>query len=153
MKLQAGCSGWSVPMVAELVLRHFLALVNLLGVLAFGLLVDTCPPPSRCQTSTLLAVSAERFLRLVEDAHSLATSLGIDRRHDADVGAARTIQHRFSFLTQAPKNVDRPAIAERLLRQTVDVTVVLVGPTAAGKSSLGRRPGSALRRWTDDQRR
>lgn len=41
-----------------------------------------------------------------------------------------------SVLLQAPKNVDRSAIAACRLRQTVEVTVVLVGATAAGKSSL-----------------
>ena len=47
------------------------------------------------------------------------------------------------FLLQASKNVDHSAIAAAPLRHTVDVTVVLVGPTAVGKSSLavalGRR--------------
>jgi len=47
------------------------------------------------------------------------------------------------FLLQASKNVDHGAIAAVPLRHTVHVTVVLVGPTAVGKSSLavalGRR--------------
>ena len=40
------------------------------------------------------------------------------------------------FLLQAPKNVDHSAIGNAALRHTVHVTVVLVGPTAVGKSSL-----------------
>jgi tRNA dimethylallyltransferase len=40
------------------------------------------------------------------------------------------------FLLQAPKNVDHSTIEEAALRHTVHVTVVLVGPTAVGKSSL-----------------
>ena len=40
------------------------------------------------------------------------------------------------FLLQAPKNVDHSAIGNAALRHTVHVTVVLVGPTAVGKSGL-----------------
>ena len=51
------------------------------------------------------------------------------------------------FLLQASKNVDHPAIAAAPLRHTVDVTVVLVGPTAVGKSSLAAALG---RRYAAD---
>jgi len=64
------------------------------------------------------------------------------RRHPSDVGADDPFGTRI-FLLQASINVDHPVIAAVPLRHTVDVTVVLVGPTAVGKSSLavalGRR--------------
>ena len=115
-------------------------MINLLDILAIGLLVDEVP----CLVDTgvnLLAVLANRILRFVEDAHRLPP-LRDSRRHPSDVGADDPFGTRI-FLLQASKNVDHSAIGAAPLRHTVDVTVVLVGPTAVGKSSLavalGRR--------------
>jgi hypothetical protein len=54
--------------VAELVLRHFLALVNLLGVLVVGLPIDKV---SRFVNASFdfIPLSAYRILRFIEDAH------------------------------------------------------------------------------------
>lgn len=97
-----------------------LTLINLLGVLAFGLLVDEVP----CFVDDrfdLLVVSAERFLCSVEDAHHF-TSPG---------------NKPINLLsTPGSEGYTAPNLRITTLRQTVDVTVVLVGPTAAGKSSL-----------------
>ena len=79
--------------VAELLLGHLLTLINLLGVFAFGLLVDEVPRLFD-DGLDLLAVSAERFLRSVEDAHRVATSHGK--------------QTNF-FLLQAPRYAQRAA--------------------------------------------
>ena len=71
-------SGWLVrPVsgrVAELVLGHLLSLINVLGVLVFGLLVDHVPRLFHAGVN-LVFLPAQRVLCLVEDAHRLATSL------------------------------------------------------------------------------
>ena len=109
-------SGWLVrPVsgrVAELVLGHLLSLINVLGVLVFGLLVDHVPCLFHAGVN-LVFLPAQRVLWLVEDAHRLAT---LEKRNDPTSfspasGGGCTAQRSASAVCEAaPASRSAPAL-------------------------------------------
>ena len=132
--------------IGELVLGRLLTFVNPFDVLAS--VFSSTKSPAFSMPASTCCLPAGRVLCSVED--SIADHLSRETRYVRGHDVAQMSGPRLSTnLCSTPlRTIYTPA--ERRLSHTVEVTVVLVGPTASGKSSLA---AALVRRYAAEGRR